>query len=97
MKAIMIVYNQAHTSSVDEILNRCMIRGFTRWLDVQGRGSRRGEPHYGSHAWPAKNVAVLAVVEEEKIPHLCSELKKINDESEDQGLRVFSWEAESLL
>jgi len=97
MKAVMIIYNQAHTTSVDEILNRCMIRGFTRWHDVQGRGSRKGEPHLGTHAWPAKNIAVFAVVEEEKLPYLCSELKAINEESEETGLRMFSWEAESLL
>ena len=97
MKAVMIIYNQAHSSAIDEILNRCMVRGFTRWQDVQGRGSRRGEPHYGSHAWPAKNVAVFAVIEEDKLDYLCRELKAVNDESEDQGLRVFSWDATSLI
>ena len=67
MKAVMIIYNQAHSSVVMEILDNCSIRGFTKWVDVQGRGSVKGEPHYGTHAWPAKNMAILAVVPEEML------------------------------
>ena len=53
-----------------EILDNCSVRGFTKWVDVQGRGTERGEPHYGSHAWPSKNMAIMAVVEEELLPKL---------------------------
>ena len=54
MKAAFIAYNQAHVEDVDDILSQLSIRGFTRWTDIQGRGSDDGEPHLGTHAWPSK-------------------------------------------
>ncbi|NCB18770.1 MAG: hypothetical protein EOM61_04010 [Bacteroidia bacterium] len=97
MKAIMIVYNQAHSSVVMDILDKCTIRGFTKWTDVQGRGSHRGEPHYGTHAWPSKNMATLAIVTEQQLEPLVRELKEANANAEQQGLRAFVWEADSVI
>ena len=97
MKSLMIIYNQAHSDIILEILNKCNVRGFTKWVDVQGRGSHKGEPHFGSHAWPAKNMSTLAVVNEEAVAPLVNELKELNQKSEDQGLRVFVWDADILI
>lgn len=97
MKAVMIIYNQAHSTVVMEILDKCTVRGFTKWVDVQGRGSHKGEPHYGTHAWPSKNMTTLAVVQEEQVASLVLELKKANEMAEDQGLRAFVWEADVLV
>jgi nitrogen regulatory protein PII len=97
MKAVMIIYNQAHSSVVTDILDKCTIRGFTKWVDVQGRGSQKGEPHFGTHAWPSKNMATMAVVEEDKLPALIYELKQANDSAEQQGLRAFVWDADSVV
>ena len=93
----MIIYNQAHSSVVTDILDKCTIRGFTKWVDVQGRGSQKGEPHFGTHAWPSKNMATMAVVEEDKLPVLILELKQANDSAEQQGLRAFVWDADSVV
>lgn len=97
MKAVMIIYNQAHSSVVLEILDRCAIRGFTKWVDVQGRGSHKGEPHYGTHAWPSKNMATMAIVTEQQVAPLIEELKKADSMAEQQGLRAFMWEADSIV
>lgn len=93
----MIIYNQAHSSVVMEILDKCSVRGFTKWVEVQGRGSVSGEPHYGTHAWPSKNMTTLAVVEDEKAQSLTEELRKANNAAQDQGLRAFVWEADSVV
>ena len=53
MKAIFIAYDQAHHEGIIDILNRHACRGFTGLGIVQGRGSVKGEPHYGTHAWPS--------------------------------------------
>jgi len=90
----MIIYNQAHNAVVQEILDKCDIRGFTKWEDVQGRGSKRGEPHYSTHAWPSKNMATLTFVEEQVLPDLLAQLKALDDRTEKQGLRAFVWEAD---
>ncbi len=48
MKAIFIVYNQAHTEKVEYILNKMGISGYSQWTDMKGRGDRGGVPHLGN-------------------------------------------------
>lgn len=60
MKAIFVSFNQAYYEMILNVMDRNNIRGFTYWNEVQGRGSKTGEPHYGSHAWPTLNSAILA-------------------------------------
>ena len=45
MKAIFIAYNQAYNEEIVEVLDAHAQRGFTRWQDIDGRGSVNGEPH----------------------------------------------------
>lgn len=94
MKTVFITYNQALTEKVEHILDKQAIRGYTRWPKVQGRGSEKGEPHHGTHTWPAMNEAILTVVEEEKVEDLLVLLNHLNDKAEMQGLRAFTWNAE---
>jgi len=97
MKAVFIVYNQALTEAVNSILDRNHIRGYTKWADVQGRGSHHGEPHFGSHTWPAMNAAILAITEEEQVEPLLASLKKLDAKAEQQGLRAFVWNIEEAI
>jgi len=94
MKAVFISHNQALTDKVAEALDRLGIRGFTQWTEVKGRGSVKGEPHMGTHTWPALNNAVLTILEESKAPRLLDELRRINAEAEEQGVRAFVWSVE---
>jgi nitrogen regulatory protein PII len=94
MKAVFIVYNQALTEAVNNILDRHHIRGYTKWADVQGRGTHSGEPHFGTHTWPAMNSAILAIIEEEQVEPLLTTLKKLDAKAEQQGLRAFVWTVE---
>ena len=91
MKAVFIVYNQALTERVEEMLNRLNARGFTQWQDVKGRGTHTGEPHMGTHTWPAMNSAILTMVDESLAHKLLEGVKKINEKAEMQGIRAFSW------
>ena len=94
MKAVFIVYNQALTEKIEHVLDKLAIRGYTRWPRVQGRGSQTGEPHMGTHTWPAMNEGMLTVVAEEKLASLMEHLNNLNEEAQMQGLRAFSWDAE---
>ena len=58
MKSIFISYNQAYGNEIVELLEGFGQRGFTQWLDIQGRGGVDGIPHYGDHAWPEQNYAI---------------------------------------
>jgi len=97
MKAVFIAYNQALTEAVNSIFDRHHIRGYTKWADAQGRGSHSGEPHFGSHTWPAMNSAILAIIEEERIEPLLTSLKKLDAKADQQGLRAFVWNIEGMI
>jgi nitrogen regulatory protein PII len=97
MKSVFIAYNQALTEAVNSILDRHQIRGYTKWADVQGRGTDGGEPHFGNHTWPAMNSVILAIVEDERVEPVLASLKKLNAKAEEQGLRAFVWNVEEMM
>lgn len=96
MKAIFIVYNQAHTEKVEYIFDKLNIRGFTRWTELTGRGSVDGDPHMNTHTWPEQNTARLTVVEDEMVPKVLEAVKKMDEINKDVGVRAFSWNIEAL-
>ena len=91
MQAIFISYDQAHHQDIIEILDKLSCRGFTAFGNVQGRGSVKGEPHYGSHAWPSLAQAMFTFVEDEKAPTLLERLKALDESKPRLGLRAFQW------
>lgn len=97
MKAIMIIYNQAHTEKVDYLLDRLEIRGYSKWVDVQGRGSLTGNPHMGTHTWPEMNSSVLAVIEDNKVDEVLLNVQKLNAINEEVGIRAFVWSVEKTV
>ena len=94
MKAIFIVYNQAHTEKVEYLFDKLNIKGFTRWTDLTGRGSVHGLPHMGTHTWPEQNTARLAVMEDDTVAAVLEGAKKLDEENKDVGIRAFVWNIE---
>ncbi len=97
MKSVFITFDQAFYESVLAILDRLNCRGFTYLEQVQGRGSKTGEPHYGSHAWPSMCSAIFTMVPDERVDSLLDALHKIDLESEQLGLRAFVWNIEKSI
>ena len=97
MKAVFIVYGQSLTESIEDLLNKLNIRGFTRWEEVHGRGGKNGEPHYGTHAWPSKNGSLLTVVDDHEVEPLLQALRRLNEQAEQQGLNAFVWNIEGVI
>ncbi|MDR3129747.1 MAG: hypothetical protein LBU03_05875 [Tannerellaceae bacterium] len=97
MKSVFITFNQAYYEAILDVMKRNYIRGFTRWDVVQGRGSHNGEPHFGSHAWPTLNSAILAVIDTERVPPFLEELHELDAATEAQGLRAFVWNVEQAV
>lgn len=96
MKAMFIAYNQAYNEEIVEVLERNRQRGFTRWQNVQGKGSFNGIPRMGSHAWPEQVHAVMSMVKDEKVEPILAELKAMDEASPDLGLRAFVWNIETF-
>ena len=97
MKVVFIAYNKALTDAIDEILDKQNIRGYTYWDTVYGRGSQRGEPHMGSHAWPGVNSTIITVIPGNKVAPLFEALRKLDSEREMLGLRAYTWSVEEQL
>ena len=79
------------------LLDRHNCRGFSYWQQVQGRGPVKGEPHYGSHAWPSMCSAIITVVDEAKVAPLLDALHALDVETPQLGLRAFVWNIEQTI
>ena len=97
MKSIMITFSQAHTDRVEYMLNRLAIRGFTFFENVQGQGSKTGDPHRGTHTWPEMNNCVITVVEDEKVQDLLIAVRKLDNRDKEAGIRAFVWNIEQTV
>lgn len=97
MKAIFISYSQAYNEEIIELLEANGQRGFTAWQDIQGRGSVDGTPHYGNHAWPEMNLAIITMVEDSKVEGIMHDLKVKDETYPDLGLRAYVWNIEQSL
>lgn len=94
MKSVMITFDQAYYNRIIRLLDHLNCRGFTYWEQVQGRGSVKGEPHYGSHAWPSMCSAIMTVVEDHRVDPLLEALHDMDMKTEQLGLRAFVWNIE---
>lgn len=92
MKSVMIVFNQANTERIEYMLDVLGIRGFTFFEEVQGRGSKNGEPRRGTHAWPELNSCVITIVQDEQLDTLLEAVKKLDKRNEEVGVRAFAWD-----
>lgn len=97
MKAIFIAYDQAHHDSVVDALGSSMQRGFTCFEQAMGRGSKTGEPHFGSHAWPGMNSAIITMCEDDRVSLILERLRRIDQEKPMLGLRAFVLPVEQAL
>ncbi len=97
MKSIFIAFDQAYYDRITEMLLRSNARGFTAWQEVQGRGSKTGEPHFGSHAWPSIASAIITIVKDEQVDGILAKLKEMDEATPKLGLRAFVWDVEKCM
>ena len=97
MKSILITFDQAHYEAIVDMLEKSNCRGFTSWTEVQGRGSRTGEPHFGSHAWPSLASAIITMVEDERVDTVLEKLRQMDETPLKLGLRAFVWNIERYI
>ena len=61
---------------------------------VMGAGTKTGDPHLGSHAWPTMNSSILTIVPDERVDTLMERLHELDVNNEMLGLRAFVWNVE---
>lgn len=97
MKAIFIACNQAHYERLVEEMTHTNLRGFTSWRGITGRGSHKGDAHYGNTAWPTLNDAILTFVEDDKVDPFLAFIRKMDEKSPALGIRAFVWNIEKTV
>lgn len=97
MKTVFITYDKAHHEDVITALNDTSARGYTFFESVGGRGTKSGEPHLGSHAWPSMNSAIFTMVKDEQVAPLLERLHKLDIDNPLLGLRAFTWNVEESI
>lgn len=97
MKAVLITYDQAHHERILRLLDHLNCRGFTCWPQVQGRGTKTGEPHYGSHAWPSMSMAIITIVADDLAATIMDRLHEMDEETPRLGLRAFAWTIDATI
>lgn len=97
MKTVFISYDQAHQDGVNDALRASLCRGYTLLTEVGGCGSKTGEPHLGTHAWPSMNNAVITICDDDRVAPLFERLRKLDQENPMLGLRAFVWNVEETL
>lgn len=93
----MIFFNQANTERIEYLLDEMKIRGFSFWENVQGRGTRDGDPHRGTHTWPEMNNAVMTVVEDDMVQPLLDNVRRLDRRNPEVGVRAFVWNIEQMV
>jgi nitrogen regulatory protein PII len=94
MKGIFLAFDQAHKDAVIGALDKLNCRGFSFIEQLQGRGSKTGDPHYGTHAWASMNSGIITIVEDTIVDKLLASLKEIDENAQMLGLRAFVWNIE---
>ncbi len=77
------------------MLDQLEIRGYTFWEQVQGRGSKTGDPRQGTHTWPEMNSAVITMVSDDRVDELLRTVHKLDKRNEELGVRAFVWNVEN--
>lgn len=97
MKSILITFDQSYLETITGILQHMNCRGYSLIDTVKGQGSKSGEPHMGSHAWPGMCSAIISVVDDNKVDPILEQLHKLDKETEQLGLRAFVWNIEKSI
>lgn len=93
----MIIFNQANTERMEYMLDELNIRGFSFFENVQGRGSKDGDPHRGTHTWPEMNNAIITIVDDDKVDDLLLCVRKLDKRNPEVGVRAFVWNIEQAV
>ena len=97
MKSIFIAFDQAYYERIIDMLQRSNARGFTAWQEVQGRGSKTGEPHFGSHAGHSIASAIITFVNDDQVDGIMQKLHEMDLATPKLGLRAFVWNVEQSI
>jgi hypothetical protein len=96
MKMYLIIYDAGFDDELFEVLESSKIKGFTKWIEVMGKGEK-SEQKMGDAIWPGFNNAIMIVLEPQEETILIQELNKLYEKMGSMGLRVYNWPVEKII
>ena len=84
------------TKPITTMFTMCLPTTTAEVLPI-GRTCKSGEPHYGSHAWPGMNSAILSIVDETRLGIVMKALHTLDEAKPALGLRAFVWDIEKMI
>jgi len=95
MKMVFVVYNQAIETEVNQCLEECGVKYYTKFEQVFGIGKSSG-PHMGTHIWPASNNALLIACDENMKDKIIQKVKEKKEEFKTEGIKAFALPLEEM-
>ena len=95
MKLVLVTYGADVESKVNDLLSRREIKNYTKWTNVQGRGTSGG-PHLGNDIWPKLNNVLAIVLEDEKVEPFVSGIRTMRANLSTEGVKAFVLNVEQI-
>ena len=88
MKLVLIAYNEALDSEIDQLLKNEGVEGFTKWTKAYGKG-KSSDPHLGSHVWPKANNVMAIFAEEDTTEKIMDGIRAMRKRLSREGVKAF--------
>lgn len=96
MKVAFIIHNVAETESIDEIIEKCEIKNFTRIQKAVGK-NESADPVFDNEIWPGYYTITIIENPGDKIELLRNEIKYLKDHLKIPDLKYYELEASNFI
>jgi len=95
MKFLVIAYDEAHDHDVMRVLAAAGAANYTKWTQVQGKGTASG-PHLGTAVWPKHNNVVAVAVEDAQADQIAQGVRALRERLPMKGVKAFILPLEAI-
>lgn len=94
-KMVMISYNEAMDDEIMEILEKCVMKNYTKIPGIFGKGGTSGT-HLGTDVWPGKNNLLLVACDESQAAQMMECVRVLKGQLGNEGVKAFVWTLDEI-
>ncbi|MCL2294446.1 MAG: hypothetical protein FWC36_06255 [Spirochaetes bacterium] len=94
MKKIEIIANLSVEADIMDMLKEVGVKGYTKIPVVHGTGN--STPKMGDSVWPEENFMLMICIEENMVPVIKDNVKKLKEKFPNEGIKYFAFEVEHI-
>lgn len=95
LKMVMITYNEAIDAEVMELLNKCIVKNYSKVVGTFGKGNTSGI-HLGDDIWPGRNNILYVACDEKQAKQMLNSVKELRKKLGNEGIKAFILPVEEL-